>query len=292
MLLLDTEQPVTFEQIVEHGGLYPDREEAARKSFERDKAVLRSLGVTIRTPMDPATGTTRYIIEPDDYFLADLGLDEAEQLALQLAASVVRLDESWDDQAIAKIGGTISAPPMVVAELPSLDQLPVVHAAIRDRAPLVFEYSGKSRTVEGLGLFYREGNWYLNGRDDGIVKTFRIDRISGTVRVGAGGSYEIAGEFDPGAAMPRDPMLIGEGEVVSASVWIDPATAARIVRLRGVESVLERRDDGSVVVEVLVRNRNAFRSWVLGLRHHAEVLGPSELRDDLVSWLEAMAGVG
>lgn len=289
MLLLDTEQPVTFEHIVEQGGLYPDREEASRKSFERDKAVLRSLGISIQTPMDPATGTTRYTIHPDDYFLPDLGLNESEQLALQLAASVVRLDESWDDHAVAKIGGAVTAPPMVVAELPSLENLPVVHSAIRDRSPMSFEYSNKSRTVEGLGVFYREGNWYLSARDGGVVKTFRVDRIVGRISVGEPGSYEMAGEFDAGAAMPRDPMMIGEGDVETATVWIDAATAGRIERLRGVDSIIERRADGSIVVGVAVRNRVAFRSWVLGLRHHAEVLGPADLRDEIVAWLVAIA---
>ncbi len=288
MLLLDTEQPITFDQIVERGELYAGRGEASRKSFERDKAVLRSLGITIDTPMDQATGTTRYTIRPENYFLPDLGLNEAEQLGLQLAASVVRLDESWDDQAATKIGGSKVAPPMVVAELPSLGDLPTVHTAIRNRAPVTFEYSGKRRVVEGLGIFYREGNWYLSGRDEGVVKTFRVDRIGSAVRTGKPGSYEMAGEFDSRAAMPRDPLMIGDGEVVVARVWIDSASASRIERLRGVESVAERRPDGSVVVEVPVRNRDAFRSWVLGLRHHAEVLGPIELRREIVAWLEAI----
>ena len=41
---------------------------------------------------------------------------------------------------------------------------------------------------------------------------------------------------------------------------------------------------------VAVRHRPAFRSWVLGLLEHAEVLGPEELRADVVGWLEAVAG--
>ena len=36
-------------------------------------------------------------------------------------------------------------------------------------------------------------------------------------------------------------------------------------------------------------NRSAFRSFVLGFLDHAEVLGPSELRDDMVAWLERVA---
>ena len=36
-------------------------------------------------------------------------------------------------------------------------------------------------------------------------------------------------------------------------------------------------------------NRDAFRSFLLGFLHHAEVLEPAELRDDLVQWLAEVA---
>jgi predicted DNA-binding transcriptional regulator YafY len=56
--------------------------------------------------------------------------------------------------------------------------------------------------------------------------------------------------------------------------------------------VLERRGDGSVVIELAVSNRPAFRSWLLGLLDHGRVLAPDELRDDVRSWLVAIAEGG
>ena len=56
----------------------------------------------------------------------------------------------------------------------------------------------------------------------------------------------------------------------------------------GPEGVEERRPDGSVVLAVHVTNRSAFRSFVLGFLDHAEVVGPPELRAELVDWLEAL----
>ena len=38
------------------------------------------------------------------------------------------------------------------------------------------------------------------------------------------------------------------------------------------------------------RQRGAFRSWLLGMLEHAEVVGPPALRDDVVAWLRALAG--
>ncbi len=292
MMLLDAEHPLTFEEILARSAIYGERSEATRKSFERDKALLRSLGVEIHTTIEPSNGSTRYRVRPEDYFLPDLGLTEAEQLSLQLAASAIRLDEAWDDQAMAKLGATSNAPPMVVAELPSLGQLPIIHSAIRARAPLSFVYAGKQRELDGYGVFYRDGNWYLNGNDGVAAKTFRIDRIDGQVRVGESASYDLPESFDSIEIMPLDPLLIGEGDATVARVWIDQHAAGRVARLRGEEAIVQRNDDGSAVFSVPVRNRPAFRSWLLGLRDHAEVLEPADLRADTIRWLSAIAEPG
>ena len=58
------------------------------------------------------------------------------------------------------------------------------------------------------------------------------------------------------------------------------------------ESVRERADDGSVVVEVPCANPLAFRSWVLGFLEHAEVVSPPEQRDAILDWLRSIAGRG
>jgi hypothetical protein len=43
------------------------------------------------------------------------------------------------------------------------------------------------------------------------------------------------------------------------------------------------------VVGLPVVNRAAFRTWVLALLDHAEVLAPPELRAGMVDWLDALA---
>ena len=80
---------------------------------------------------------------------------------------------------------------------------------------------------------------------------------------------------------------VREGDEVTATVEIDHVMAPRVERQRG--GVVERRDDGSIVIAVGVRNHDAFRSWVLGLRDHARVLGPPDLVDEFVGWLTSIA---
>ena len=70
---------------------------------------------------------------------------------------------------------------------------------------------------------------------------------------------------------------------------VDATRAALVVDELGEQAVVARHDDGAVEVVLPVVNREAFRTWVLELLEHAEVLGPPELRDDLVAWLRALA---
>jgi proteasome accessory factor B len=292
MLLLDTPIALTFDEIVQRAELYAGRDETSRKSFERDKASLRSLGIEIATEIDEGDrGATRYKIDPEEYFLPDLDLSETERMALQFGASMVRLDAAWDEAAVLKIGDSKPLSlPSVVAEMPSLDALPILHSAMQSRSRVKLTYSGRARSIAGYGLFYREGNWYLSGEDEGATKVFRVDRIDGDVQAGAPASYELPENFDPSAQMPSDPLLIGAGDQTVARVLVDSVMAPRVERLRG-GGVVERCDDGGVVIEVPVRNRDAFRSWVLGLRDHALVLEPADLVADVVAWLESMTEV-
>ena len=69
-----------------------------------------------------------------------------------------------------------------------------------------------------------------------------------------------------------------------------PGRPAWVTDELGPEVVVERRDDGAVVVELQVVNRAAFRTWVLTLLEHAEVLEPEDLRADLVGWLGEIIG--
>jgi predicted DNA-binding transcriptional regulator YafY len=84
--------------------------------------------------------------------------------------------------------------------------------------------------------------------------------------------------------------MVGEGEVVSAGVWISQAQAPTVVRELGADAVTERRTDGSIVVTVPYANRWALRSWVAGLVDDAVILEPDDLRAEMVGWLEAIAG--
>ena len=73
-----------------------------------------------------------------------------------------------------------------------------------------------------------------------------------------------------------------------ARVLVDAQQAAIAIGEAGRHSVAEERDDGSVVLELAVTNLDGLRSFVLGFLEHAEILGPDEVRADIVQWLHAL----
>ena len=297
-LLLETPEPLSLVQIAgELEGQYADTERAQRAAFERDKAALRDIGVPIETEVvggGPYAGQTRYRIDRRAYELADLELDEDEVRALQVAVAAVRTGSSASKEAIWKLGGTLgSARPAVSAVIPDRPELPTIRAAVAAKSTIEFGYRGEHRTVDPWGLLLRGGFWYVIGHDHhrGERRTFRVDRFDGDpgeIAVGAPGSFDRPASFDPRTAFPADPKEIGhrpDGDV-EAVVQVDAVRASAVETELGSGRVVERLGDGAIRVRVPASNRPAFRSWVLGLLDHAVVVGPPDVRHDVVAWLE------
>ena len=297
-LLLETPRSLSLHDIAfALDGQYPEIEKSRRTAFERDKAALREIGVPISTEVrrgDGLAGQTMYRIDRSAYELDDLDLEPDEMRALQIAVATVRTEAGHD--ALLKLGGTVSADerPPVSAVLPSQAHLPMVRAAVSSRSALSFDYRGERRTVDPWGVLLRGGFWYLVGHDHlrDAKRTFRIDRIDDEPAVGPSGSFQRPSDFDPRTAFPADPKQIGHAtdDAIEATVRVDAARAAASERELGADRVVARHADGAIDVMVPATNFDAFRSWVIGLVDHAVVLGPPDVRAQIVAWLETVAG--
>jgi predicted DNA-binding transcriptional regulator YafY len=292
LVLLDTRRPLTINELADAVDGYPEGSQARRQAFERDKRTLREEGIPIAVEQVDSVEQLGYRIRPEDYYLPPLGLDHDEQVALNLAVAGVHLDEGSGRGALVKLGVADADSPSPVASLPSLPQLPRLHEAIRARASVRFGYRGEERRVEPYGLLFRSGFWYLVGRDQAreALRTFRVDRMDGRLALGAAGAFETPSDFDAARAFPEEPWRLGEGEVTPATVLVDQLQAPFVVAELGEGSVVERRQDGSILVRLEVANEEAFRSWVLGLLEHAVVVSPEPLRGRMKDWLESVAG--
>jgi proteasome accessory factor B len=293
LVLLGDGRPRPLREIAAEVPGYPAEGEARRQAFERDKRTLRDGGIEVTATAIDGPEQVGYLIRSEDFYLPDLDLAPDEQAALNLAVAGVHLGDPSGRDALWRLGLPASAGVRPFADLTALPALPVLYDAVRHRATVRFGYRGEARYVAPALLRFRGGWWYLVGfdLDKEAARTFRVDRMDGPPDVGEPGSAVVPDSFDPGAALPEETWRMGEEDAVSVDVLVDAVLAPLVVAEVGESTVHERRPDGAVVVRLEVTNVAALRSWVLELGEHAEVLGPAAVRAELVSWLEAGAGV-
>jgi proteasome accessory factor B len=291
--LLDTRRPLTLDELADRlEPAYPAEKSAQRRAFERDKETLRDLGIPISVEsLDRLGGEAGYRIHPDDYYLPPLDLTPEERAALHVAVTAVRLDADTAQEGLRKLGGAEGLGVAPLARLETSAALPDLFEAVAQCRPVTFRYRGEERVLEPYGVVHRFGHWYVVGRDAGrdAPRAFRVERIEGTPKLGEPGAFVPPEDADPARFLRDDPLSYGEEAPAEARVLVDATRAALVIDELGEDAVVERPDDGSVVVRLSVVNRDAFRTWLLGLLEHAEVLEPAELRDDVVRWLRDIA---
>lgn len=294
--LLETPRALSAEEIHDRvPGYADDVGPTFRRAFERDKDDLREMGIPLRVESVPGSDppVTGYRIPRSEYYLRDPGLDPDELAALNLAATAVRMDGAHGLGGLWKLGGVPSTDDedavTPLGELPTDPNLVLAFQAVAERRRLEFDYRGARRTLDPHRLDFQLGRWYLSGHDHlrGGDRNFRLDRIEGAVEAGPAAAFDRPDGSAPGLELAA--WQLGEGEPVVAELLVDADHAALARHELGDDAVAGERADGSVVFSVPVTNRAGFRSLVLGFLDHAEVLGPPDLRDELVSWLVAMA---
>jgi predicted DNA-binding transcriptional regulator YafY len=297
--LLESSRHLTAGDIKQRVPGYPDGDGAFRRAFERDKADLREMGIPLSVEEIilgelPEQG---YRIPKDQYYIRDPGLEPDELAALHLAASAVRLDGVEGAGGLWKLGGVplstkarnrMARETGELAAIPADERLVSFFRAVAEQRPTTFDYRDNRRTVDPYRLDFQRGRWYVTGYDhlrEG-ERHFRLDRVAGDVELGERRSFVRPQTEVPGARL--EPWQLGEGEPVHGRVLVDADQAAIALAAVGPEAVVEEHADGSIVLELSVTNPDGFRSFVLGFLERAEVLGPPALRDDVITWLEAL----
>jgi proteasome accessory factor B len=299
-LLLDTNVPIPRHEILARVAGYPTGEgEAARRAFERDKEMLRSMGVPVVVTYDPSGTEQQYDVRPDEYYLPDLGLTDDESAALRVAVNAVALGGGAGHGALMKLGASNghAAPP--IAALPMVPQLAPLFDASRRRCVVTFTYRGERRTVEPWAIVGRRGRWYVLGHDRGrgALRTFRADRIGRDIRTGEPGAFEVPSDFEPASVGDDAPWQFGDDEV-RVRIEVDRSHLDEFLAAAGPDARLDpARDDrrargnrSARVVSLDVANRAALRNFLLRFEEHVEVLEPAEVRAETIAWLEHIVG--
>lgn len=286
--LLTVGRPVTADEIRHTvAGYDRDTDEAFRRTFERDKDLLRGLGVPLRMDFTDRWEVEQgYVVRPDEYGLPDPGLSDEERAALWLASGMARLGGgSVAPGVILKLGGGASAPtadPLSADLGTDAEILGSLFGAIIERRTIGFRYRDHRRGVAPLGLVHRMGHWYLVADVRGETRTYRVDRIT-DLEVGATReAFSRPEGFRASDGFPDAPWEAGQ-EDVAAVVRFAPTMAWWARRQLPPDTTVVDNADGSLTAHLQVASTAAFIGWLIGFEDGAELEGPSSLRKKFIA---------
>lgn len=293
--LLTVGRPVTADEIRHTVKGYEQPTDVAfRRTFERDKDLLRSLGVPLELHhTDIWEVELGYVVPTSKYAIEDPGLTDEERSALLLAAQAVRFGgQPTELGAIFKLGG--ASPPAnagnVYADLGhDLDLLGSLYGAVTDRRHATFVYRKRARTVEPYGLVHRRGRWYLAAPETGApdpVKAFRVDRMT-DISIGDNADvFDRPDTFDVSRSISTD--LPDDRPRDRAQIRFDSDIAE--VAMRQISGAVRvENGSGTVLVDVPITSERATIGWVLSFDDRAVIESPPELRDAFVAYVRGSA---
>lgn len=286
--LLTVGRSVSAEEIRQTvAGYDPEADEAFRRMFERDKDLLRKMGIPLETVAATSVrNEVTYVIDPNKYGIPDPDLTEEERAALWFASQVVRIGgKTSESGSFLKLGGAISSEALepLSADLgEEADVLADIYEAVAGRRKIHLEYGGRARTVAPYGLGHRRGHWYVVGVERDDTKVFRVDRMRSVEVITE--TFERDPSITVAAELEGHPWEAGTEPVMTTTVRIDADLAWWAERRLGRSTpTIDRQDDGGVLLTLDVANPDAFVGWVLGFGTSAEVLSPPEMRERIVA---------
>lgn len=286
--LLESPAPVTAEDVRRTVlGYDTQTDEAFHRMFERDKDVLRKLGVPLsRHPLDAWEVDYGYTVDPDEYAIPDPGLTQDERVALSVATRMVRLGGSHAGlDALLKLGGierSVGLEPLGADLGAEAEVLGSLFGAITERRAVEFEYRDKTRQLDPYGIAHRRGHWYLVGAGSKGERIYRVDRIEKLTVSATTGTFAKPRGFDVRSLMDSQPWETGSDPEVEAEIRFDSEVAWWAARTLGLEE-----PEAELVATVPVANRDALVGWVLSFGDAAEVLEPPEIREEIRTRIEA-----
>jgi proteasome accessory factor BC len=312
--LMAERRPVTAPEIRQAVEGYSGmNEDAFARRFYADRAELESLGINLSVdkPLEGMAEQESYSLPPENFYLPAVEFTDSELASLQTAlllldgefayAEPLRLalqQLSWGrpsplrspDQASVALGITASAGGHDLSQ-----RLVKVDTAISRRKTITFSYYTMDRDevgerkVDPYQLLFQGGQFYLVGHshERGAVRVFRLSRIQGKVAYATKAEHDFQRPdndvFDPRHYADRVAWQFGD-PVGEAEVRIAERIAWQVERHFGRYGSFD--EEGQFVTTYA--NARQVVSWVLGMGEHAQLVGPSELIDELAERVELL----
>ena len=159
--LLSDNENLTTENIKDSISDYRDlNQQAFRRSFERDKNLLRSFGYLIQYENDKWSYDKGYSLSGYSIYESIIKSDKISSEKLintYLYLKKYLSNSNYDNDKSEIISKTLQS--------------------INEKRRVGFDYLDKYRKVKPQGLKYFDNKWYLAGEENGPLKTFNLDQI-------------------------------------------------------------------------------------------------------------------
>ena len=159
--LLSDNENITTENIKDSISDYRDlNQQAFRRSFERDKNLLRSFGYLIQYENDKWSYDKGYSLSGYSIYESIIKSDKISSEKLintYLYLKKYLSNSNYDNDKNEIISKILQS--------------------INEKRRVGFDYLDKYRTVKPQGLKYFDNKWYLAGEENGSLKTFNLDQI-------------------------------------------------------------------------------------------------------------------
>ncbi|MGM0384774.1 MAG: helix-turn-helix transcriptional regulator [Actinomycetota bacterium] len=296
--LLNTRTRLSKAQIRRAVRGYHGDARAFERTFERDKDLLRTIGVPIVVERGLVhEDDVGYRIDLESFAATTTDFTPEEIGVLSIAASVFS-DVQWRSVAgrgVTKVRGLGPGvqhvpPPFRLAIRPPEPTFETITEAISRRRAVEFDYTALTspkvrRHVQPWRVLARNRAWYLIGfdTDRGAPRAFRLSRIDGpVVAVGEEDAFEAPEHVDVGELLTRQ-----RAEPVTVTVAIAPGRA-ELLRARSTPVGRAGTRDLATITTTEVL---PLLDEIAGFGPDVVLLEPVEYRERLVGGFRAVVGV-
>jgi predicted DNA-binding transcriptional regulator YafY len=278
---------------------------AFERMFERDKELLREVGIPIITATtfdQDDQEQALYRINPAEYRVPEVRLDEPAIMMLAVAANL------WAEAAFGEAAQSALRKVATRAGLGWTEDDATVQSRVRTLEPAFeplwtalrqgnavnFSYrssgaeSATERVIHPWGLGNKYGQWYLAGfdADKGAPRHFRLSRIVSEVRVKKDDAFERPHDFSIAAVLDT----LGTGTPYTARVQV-PHGAAHHLRSRAGTIVAApdptKPEHANETLSITYREPELMADDLAAMGATAMVLDPPELRSAVAARLRA-----
>lgn len=295
---LDAKRPVSWRELkTAFPDEYAGTEDTAMRKFERDKAELLELGITLSWASGVSEQPEGYVLDRNQYYLPEVGLGPEELAVLYAAGSAALESEAFPGKqdlahALRKIAFYADGPlpaPQVRLKIDALatsgavpQHVEALWTAIEMRKAVELEYfsprsaATSTRRVNPWGLVLRRGLWHLVGwchlREG--VRTFYVHRIrhlSVNSQRPKQPDFSVPPDFNLERAVATWPWQHPFHEPMEVSVALSATLAPLAEQQFGVAPT--PRSEGASIT-ITATHLDALMGVLLSLGPEIQVLGP------------------